>query len=190
MLRFTAMESVLSPSMPTWMQQTTPLFRLWYASAYVVVACFGVLSVLAQGLSLSLCLLLLDSDYFWVNDNPFQRCALIIMLEEDELSRVACVVGFSSISNAIPHEKTVSYYWSIAWIGTKATPGPTPKRFFAAYWSSMLTLTCYTFQKCWHLAPLWTSVVNYWQRYLNCNLIWSFARTWFCMKKLCSVMPG
>lgn len=83
---------------------------------------FCSLSVLAQGLSLSLCLLLLDSDYFWVNDNPFKRCALIIMLEEDELSRVACVIGFPSISNSITHEKTVSYYWSIAWIGTIGPP--------------------------------------------------------------------
>lgn len=80
MLHFTATESVLFPSMPTWMQQTTPLFRLWYASAYVVVACFAVVSILAQGLSLPLCLLQLDFYYFWVNDNPFQRRALMIML--------------------------------------------------------------------------------------------------------------
>lgn len=81
MLHFTVTESVLSPSMPTWMQQTTPLFRLWYASAYVVVAYFAVVSVLAQGLSLPFCLLLLDFDCFWVNANPFQRRALMITLE-------------------------------------------------------------------------------------------------------------
>lgn len=167
--------------MLTWMQQTTPLFRLWYASAYVIVAYFAVLSVLAQGLSLPLCLLLLDFHYFWVNDNPFQRCSLMMTLERGWTVQSSLCGRFLFHFKCNNAQEDCVILLENCVDRNKRGPCSHFQEFFAAYWSSMLTSTCYTFQKCWCLATLWTSVVNCWQRYLNCNLVWSFASRCICI---------
>ena len=180
MLRFTVMESVHSPSMPTWTQQTTPLFRLWYASAYVVFAYFVVVSW-EQGLSLPICLLLLDFYFICVNDRPFQRCALMITLERRWTAQ-------SDLCGRCPFHFKRNNTWEDCAVLLENCVGRNQRasqshfqEFSAAYCSSMLTSTCYTFQKCWLLATLWTSVVNCWQRYLNRNLMWSFASRCICI---------
>lgn len=127
------------------------------------------------------CLPLLNFDYFWVNHSSFQNPALVIVLERGRAAQ-------SGLCGRLHLHFKCNSTWEDCVILLENCVGRNQRgpvvwlpRVFAAYWSSVLTSTCYTFQKWWHLATLWTSVVNCWQRFLHCNLMWSFANRCICM---------
>lgn len=117
MLHFTVMESVPFPSTPTWMQQTTPLFRHWYVSAYVTLRYFSWLWQFRTGgglgtgpVSLSLFTNTGFSLFLW--NYPFQRHDLMITLENRWIVQDGLCDRFP-FNFKKSNEKIVSYYWSI-----------------------------------------------------------------------------